>query len=132
MCSALFSPLWKSREVLNVNVNRNKGRKQRKESNYISLKLIVLFFVFVFVCLFDQQTAAICCHDSKPVFALFALPFVFWHLICCSWGSHPVTALTVPSFCLSSQVSYIELSVISNPSTQICSVFHTQCRGPTD
>lgn len=124
VCGALFSQLWKSREVLNVNVNRNKGRKQRKESNYISLKLFFFFFY--------QQTAAICCHDSKPVFALFALPFVFWHLICCPWGGHPVTAVTVPIFCLSSQVSYMscQLFLILVNKSAVFSIL--KCRGLTD
>lgn len=99
-------------------MNGNKGREQRKESNYISWNLTVFYQ--------QNKTAAICCQASKAVFALLALPFVFWHLFCCSWGSHAVASLTVPILCLSSKVSYIELSVTSVSSIQICSVFNTQ------
>ena len=92
----------------------NKGKSQ-----IISLwNLLLLFFLINKWQLFVATL--------QNLFALFAPPFIFWPIICCSWGSHPVTDLPVPIFCLSSQFSYIELSVISNSSTQICSVFHIQ------
>lgn len=104
-CFFLKSQCWKCREFLcKCEQKQGQGTKEKDK--------LYLFAPYCF--LSTKQNSSSLLPSSKPEFALAALPIVFWHLFCGFWGCHLVTALTLPIFCLSSKVSYIEPLFISN------------------
>lgn len=128
--SALFSPLWESREVLNVHVNRNKGRKQRKSQIISLLKLIVFCFVlFVLINkrwqLFVATIQNLCLPSLSPI-RFLASNLLFLRKSPCHSSNCVTSAFPPKSLILSYQLILIL-------GTQICSVFSIlRCRGPND
>lgn len=117
MWCSFLSQCWKCRHFLcKCDLTQRQGTKEKDK--------LYLFEPYCF--LEKKQNSSYLLLSSKRECALVALPTVSWHFFYGFWGCHLVTAIILPIFCLSSKVSYLKPSIISNSSTQICSVFNIQ------